>query len=448
MNEIVKNPIYKGLSIQRKSDGSLKWVTTKESEIGKQRINWANNKADMMGLKIESGVYAKVMYELHPTKKKVCQICGQTMELSYVYLNANFSKKILKKFNFSADIYDTIYDVTKKLLNLNVSIKELKKFYIKSLYLNLDANQVSMEEIIQIMEYECREGSKKALGPGAMSNFPDRFDGFHTYNRCCRSTEDSGRSKSNLKSYTKDRRAYENWSDGNIHAANKFMGSIFFLDTSADHIGPISLGFVHDPRFLQPMGSSENSAKRDRIEEADLEKLIRLEQVYDVSAISWYAQIIWDYIKEDYKKNAEPDLLEYRKFLKENMVSFMEVLWMILEKSGEKGKEFLIHFYLSNKMDDFRYNYKFEKDGNYYIESERNFTDSTAKEYERFIRISLKSIYDFKEKNNRKTKAKLTNKILGEIETLSEMIRENPFNPFNQVLHKKIVEKIQYNIIS
>ena len=54
-----------------------------------------------------------------------------------------------------------------------------------------------------------------------------------------------------LKSYTKDRRAYEYWSDGNIHG-QPIYGSPFFNNISADHIGPISLGFVHDQDIYNP----------------------------------------------------------------------------------------------------------------------------------------------------------------------------------------------------
>ena len=58
-----------------------------------------------------------------------------------------------------------------------------------------------------------------------MSNAPDRLDGFH-YNRCCRKKTDKGRSDANLASYSKDRRAFENWSDGNWITANMLMGYI------------------------------------------------------------------------------------------------------------------------------------------------------------------------------------------------------------------------------
>ncbi len=88
-----------------------------------------------------------------------------------------------------------------------------------------------------------------------------------------------GGQKKISKSYTKDRRAYEYWSDGNIHAANQFMGSRFFKGASADHIGPISLGFVHDPRYLlQPMPGGDNSSKRDRLQIVDIESIVETEK--------------------------------------------------------------------------------------------------------------------------------------------------------------------------
>ena len=111
--------------------------------------------------------------------------------------------------------------------------------------------------------------------------------------------------KENLKSYTRDRRAYEYWSDGNIHAANQFMGSSFFDGTSADHIGPISLGFVHDPRYLQPMPGGDNSSKRDRLQIVDIESIIETEKRTGVYPMSWYSKLIWEYIKTNYSSNPD-----------------------------------------------------------------------------------------------------------------------------------------------
>ncbi len=248
MEMIVNHPNYKGLPIKRKDDGSLAWIATAKSEIGQKRIEWCLNKADELGIERRAGVYADVMLRIHPTKWKVCQTCGNEMSLYYHYPNANFVKAINKKYSTDFTDCDHISDIWDKLIKSGVNEKEFADFLIKKGELDLNSSSATKDIIIESLEYKCRKGNKSLLGPGAMSNFPDRYDGFHTYNRCCRSAQDKGRSKENLKSYTKDRRAYEYWSDGNIHAADQFMGSSFFEGTSADHIGPISLGFVHDPR--------------------------------------------------------------------------------------------------------------------------------------------------------------------------------------------------------
>ena len=278
MEMIVNHPNYRGLPIERKNDGSLKWITTAESKIGQARIEWAEKKATELKLQKVSGVYAEVMRYVHPTKWKVCQICGKEMSIYYHYPNAQFLKALNKKFNSSFTDCDHISDIWDMLIEQGVSEEELAKFIINKGQLELNFKTAKKEEIINALEFVCRKCGKKCLGPGAMSDFPDRYDGFHTYNRCCRALQDTGRSKENLKSYTKDRRAYEYWSDGNIHAANQFMGSDFFKGISADHIGPISLGFVHDPRYLQPMTSGDNSSKRDRLQIIDIENIIETEK--------------------------------------------------------------------------------------------------------------------------------------------------------------------------
>src|SRR3989344_1701512 len=62
-----------------------------------------------------------------------------------------------------------------------------------------------------VMSLDCICPNKRnSLSAGAMSNAPDRLDGYHTYNLCCRSKQDTGRHKSNLARYGEDRRAYEN----------------------------------------------------------------------------------------------------------------------------------------------------------------------------------------------------------------------------------------------
>lgn len=220
IKEIVEHENYDGLPIKKKNDGNYAWIATAKSEIGKQRIHWSINKALELGFITEpkeyANMHADVMREVHPTKWKVCQICGKSMSLYYHYPNANFLKSLNKMFNSNFSDCDHIEDIWDELLNSGVHEVELASFFINKGGLDLNLKTSDKYEIINALELVCRKGNKKCLGPGAMSNFPDRYDGFHTYNRCCRATQDKGRSKENLRSYIKDRRAYEYWSDGNI----------------------------------------------------------------------------------------------------------------------------------------------------------------------------------------------------------------------------------------
>ena len=228
MKMIVNHQNYSGLPIKRDDNGQLKWIAPAKSDIGNKRIKWAQNKAKELGFPVEAGVYAKVMREIHPTKMKVCQICGKEMSIYYFYPSFNLIKLIKKNFDVDIDGLTHIYEVWDLLCKVK-NIEIVKTFFIRTFGLDNTYINRTKEEILNACEYQCRENGRKYLSPGAMSNFPDRYDGFHTYNICCRSSQDKGRSKENLKSYTKDRRAYEYWSDGNIHAANQFMGSDFFI---------------------------------------------------------------------------------------------------------------------------------------------------------------------------------------------------------------------------
>ena len=163
--------------------------------------------------------------------------------------NKNFANKLTKTFPILAgkDLLTTsIYDILKVL---NSDNNQELVFLLRSTLKRKDIENLDVQELVQCLIEESRSGLIKVLGPGAMSNFPDRFDGFHSYNRCCRSTEDTGRSVENLKSYTKDRRAYEAWSDGNHRAANQLMGDQVFSRTglSADHADDHVFTVQHGP---------------------------------------------------------------------------------------------------------------------------------------------------------------------------------------------------------
>lgn len=447
MNMIINHPNYKGLAITKNNNGEYSWIATKKSENGKKRIEWALKKAEEYGYENKAGVFAKVMFEIHPTKRKVCQICGEEMSLEYIYPNHYFKKYLEEKYNYTCDTFDTLYDINEFLLNQNISESEIKDIYISKLSLDKNKFSLTLDDLVKEIELLCRNGEKNLCGPGAMSNFPDRFDGFHSYNRCCRSNEDKGRSKKNLRSYNKDRRAYEYWSDGNIHAANKYMNSQYFQGISADHIGPISLGFIHDPIFIQPMSRGENSSKRDRIDYDDFEKLIYLEEKYEISPVSWFAKKIWSNLKEQYKNRAL-DLEEARICLKINMNYFMEILWNILEIKDNKGREFLYKKFLLPKYEIFKYDYEMDSDGKILKKKNRNLQDTTKIEFERFVRVSFESVYDFHEKENRNNSAEINSETKGKLELLLENIYNNPEDNSTYNMFLEFMEFIQDYIIN
>ncbi len=156
-------------------------MTTKQTEIGRQRIEWAKQKGRELGVdETSDGFYAKVMLEIHPTKEKPCQICGKTMSLYYLYPNANLVKAIKNEFKYEIGRYESIRDVCKNLKSKGADEKSLINFLAKKC--GLEDEYDDLETLICYCEMRCRAGDSKMLGPGSMSNFPGRYDGFHTYN--------------------------------------------------------------------------------------------------------------------------------------------------------------------------------------------------------------------------------------------------------------------------
>ena len=177
------------------------------------------------------------------------------------------------------------------------------------------------------------------FSPGAMSNAPDRFEGYHTYNLCCRSVQDTGRHKDNLNRYGEDRRAYENWADGDWKAASWLMKVFNKHKVSPDHIGPISLGFSHNPQF-NPLTPAKNSAKNNRMTFADIKKLIELEKNGAI-VTSWHSKYIWDILKNKIKTDA--DALKLSKIMRRNM---HQILLILSEISKQGYSKFLVTNFL------------------------------------------------------------------------------------------------------
>ena len=237
------------------------------------------------------------------------------------------------------------------------------------------------------------------FSPGAMSNAPDRFEGYHTYNLCCRSVQDTGRHKDNLNRYGEDRRAYENWADGDWKAASWLMKVFNKHKVSPDHIGPISLGFSHNPQF-NPLTPAKNSAKNNRMTFADVKKLIELEKS-GASVISWHSKYIWDILKNKIKTDS--DALKLSKIMRRNM---HQILLILSEISKQGYSKFLVTNFLHPEYAFYSVAFKdFDPKTGFYKEMIK--TPGNKKQYannaKRYVRISLESLKAYQKVKNRNT---------------------------------------------
>ncbi|MFC1687084.1 hypothetical protein ACFL0L_00710 [Patescibacteria group bacterium] len=281
--------------------------------------------------------------------------------------------------------------------------------------------------------YPNKRGGKS---PGAMSDAPDRYDGYHTYNSCCRSTQDTGRHKDNLNRYGEDRRAYENWSDGDWKAASWLMKEFNKHNLSPDHIGPISLGFAHRPKF-NPLTAAANSAKNNRMTLQDVRTLINDEKNGE-AVVSWHSKYIWDKLK--YLVKTDVDALKLSKIMRENLHYVLITLSTI---SAAGYNDFLVKTFLHPE-----YAYYLPriigfdpKNGTY---AKLKKVKGAKKQYKnnakRYIRISIESLKHYKEKNNRKIKIMKSKEYSNELDkTISSLNNKD-----NSLAERHLKNSLEY----
>lgn len=413
---IVNHENYKGLYYSRNKDGSIGWVITGKSIDGKKRETWWISKCEELGLS-GKGAFTKAAVLIHPTKIHTCQICGKNLRIEYVYPNLNLLKKINNLFGieflpFEKDIFEIIDHLGKKTENIK---KILELFKAPQNIQNLSL----LKEWLN--ENYIKVSSKSYFSPGVMGNPPDRFDGFHSDGNCCRSKSDKGRSKENLQRYGQDRRVYENWADGDWKQSDRLMSMFRKFNLSADHIGPISLGFCHRPKF-HPLTKEENSAKNNRMSLNDINVLINDEKNGE-QVISWHSKYIWDNLKN--KINSDSDAIRLSSIMRINLHYVLIILSMIDEKGY---REFLMQF-LNLNYSDFDYQFTdFKEDGTFssIIKTLKNGKNQKNNK-ERYIRIAFESLNYYKDKNNRKVKIWSNNIVDSKINNIFNLLKVSKF---------------------
>lgn len=426
MKFIVEHPNYKDMPEPYKDDGTIKWVVSGNSELGIERAKWWDNKVKEMNLNNR----AEVARSIHPKELnglKPCQICGRKLSIFYIYPNKNtlrrieentklkfypYNKNIIEIFNLLDDEYKKkVFGIFRQVFKIPFEIANVK------------------EDFLNYILDNCRA----KLSPGVMSNAPDRFDGFHTYNACCRSKEDTGRHKSNLARYSQDRRAYENWAEGNWNLSNRLMGEFNRFKEkltcpgcgkkrkmSADHIGPISLGFTHRPKF-NPLCKSCNSGKNNRITLEDVKSLLNDEKKGN-KVVSWHSKYIWDKLKN--KISNEEDALKLSKAMRLNLHNILFLLAIIKSKGHIT---FLIRFlHPEYSFVDYRFeNFHPLRLNELKIVKKSLDSKNKRKNAGRYIRISFESLDDYKQKINRRVKVYNKNEIKKEITSLLSLLNNN-----------------------
>lgn len=372
MGAIAHHPAYRGMPDAFPEPDRIQWEAPSNRLSGRfkdthhKRRRWWEAKATEIG--IEPGSHnwiSRTAKAIHPFQRKPCKICGRILELRYVYPRQLLLSRIRR-----APFYEANFEFP-PLERISDLVRRLFEAYGKSALTALPAilrtsairppNFTSIDHAIKWIEQDYVPREPALLSPGAMSNAPDRFDGFHSDNLCCRSTADKGRHRSNLVGYVTDRRVFEYWTSGDWIAADRMMGllrSPAFESQqcrnghpgpcSADHIGPISLGFVHRPCF-QALCRACNSGKNNRMTYSDVELLRKHEKLEPV--ISWHSKSLWDGRKASVT-NGET-ALRLSKLLRDNRHILMAALQRIAEAGHYRFLATLLELHYADYDVDF-----------------------------------------------------------------------------------------------
>lgn len=353
MEFIAKHPSYAGMPDAYADENKIQWEAPSNRGSGRfqdthgKRLNWWRRKGRELGISTSTDKWiSKTAKRLHPTREKPCKRCGRVLEIRYAYPRDLLLNRIRRlsyvESDFKLDRLEHILALVGRLHGqYGRKILDDLPVVLRARSVNVPPQFRTLAECLKWIEKEYIPAEPSVLSPGAMSNAPDRFDGFHSFNLCCRGVADTGRHKENLSGYSTDRRVFEYWADGDWIAADRLMGSIRSKlgaepclrghcgPCDADHIGPISLGFTHHTLF-QLLCKSCNSAKNNRMSLSDVQHLLRAE-AEGANVISWHSKALWDLRKKSVSNDETAQRLS--KLLRDNRHSFMAILRRI-ERAG------------------------------------------------------------------------------------------------------------------
>ncbi|MEB4783500.1 Alw26I/Eco31I/Esp3I family type II restriction endonuclease [Paenibacillus jamilae] len=467
---IATHPNYEGMPDLYNEKGQIQWEAPSNRKSGAfkdshiKRKAWWSKKAISVGIDPDSNEWiSRTAKKIHPTMKKPCKKCGNVMDLRYSYPTDRFYKKLFEipylDSSFEIKPLEHVLDLVGRLYNHygDRVYSDFPKLF-KSGKIKVVPNiQDNMEAWIEwIDRFFIPSEQRGVMSPGAMANPPDRLDGFHSFNICCRGSADSGRWKTNLQSYTTDRRAFEYWVDGDWVAADRLMGiirsdkklkqvSCLFsndkeehkIPCAADHIGPISLGFSHRPQF-QFLCPACNSAKNNRMFVSDVQHLIKIELLGE-KVVSWYCEQLWNLRK--HSVNDKETVSRLCKMLRDNRYTAMYVLNRLLLEdqyvflSMFLGLEFANRNVKFGKIDVIEHITSIEQ-----VTLENRETLYASEQKARRLRIAFSSLRAYNEKEDRNTLLITSDEIEEKISRVIEILKSGPAEIF--ILNNLIKDQV------
>ena len=441
---ILNTPSYQGLYQVDAQFGKFNWLGPLKTPKGQARREWWNQQCQKHNIDInQSGCYSKVAYAIHPTKKHVCQCCGKELSLANVYLHLSVIKKLNKILgtHFKQTDY-TFKEIINRFCKTQEAIDNVSALF-------KGEKGCNRSELISYIE----STGNKYLSPGAMSNSPDRFDGFHSYGLCCRKKKDKGRHTPNMKLYGQDRRAYEEWADGDWNKANKLMSAFRNAPKmicpkcnskskklmTADHIGPISLGFCHSIHFA-PMCKSCNSSKNNRLSKADVTALLSLEKQNE-TVVSWHSKYVWDKLKGTITN--DEDALKLSKVMNACHKNVLYLFYLIYTATGTKflmrylNTEYSMYSYTISKLD-------LTDLSKLKIKSKPSRSLNREKNKKRYIRTAFKALKNLGEKKNRRIKMIVNDQ---DVQKIIQLIKQEKYDLAEDEL-KSVITVFSDRIIS
>jgi Alw26I/Eco31I/Esp3I family type II restriction endonuclease len=421
MKQIAANPSYAGMPDLINAKGEIQWEAPSNRSGGQfrdthhKRRDWWRRKAEELGIDTGSNQWiSKTAKLLHPSKKKPCSVCGKEMDIRYIYPSERLRARVraipFVPFDYFVPSEGDIFNLVQRLY---VDFGQQITSALPAVF-EVDIANRKMDEKswLSWIEDELVPMEPRILSPGVMSNAPDRLDGFHTHNRCCRPTADKGRHASNLRTYVTDRRVFEYWSAGDWIAANELMGKIRSRfenepcanghsgPCAADHIGPISLGFCHRPSF-RLLCNACNSARNNRMTLADVRLLLSEEQSGQ-AVISWHSQALWNAHKESVID--DETALRLSKQLRDNRHALMYVLKTLADAGHFVFLTLLLELKWAEYEVDFE-NLRIQDSVTIFDSEVRRSRTTTYSDEQkaRRIRIAFTELYTYHTKRNRNT---------------------------------------------